>query len=434
MSFRLQILCWFFPPAANICSLHAPGFRTAQVCMPLWEAPFGMKPGMLNSDAGREMTISRRDQSRQLYFVSPVIDFAFIGGLSIATFILLRVFYTQERTPLVIQVAAGLVWICNWPHFAATNYRLYHSRANISQYPFTALLVPWIILLGVCASIASPELIAPYFVKLFLIWSPYHFSGQTVGITLVYARRAGCVIDKLPRLALSTFVFGTFLSQTVRSEVFPEGAEFYGIRYPGLGLPEWSITFASAVMVLGGIGFAAFVVRWSLQNKRLLPPIVLLPALAQFVWFVRASTWLSFTEFVPFFHSLQYLLIAWSMQLKEKMDLRQITPSRKYVFTESLRWGAINFLGGAVLFSLLPFTITRIAGLPSNFATAIVITAVQMHHFFVDGVIWKLKRKTVSSPLLVNISDLINPEPAICPAPHLQLKTGVKSNPQRQKV
>ena len=46
-------------------------------------------------------------------------------------------------------------------------------------------------------------------------------------------------------------------------------------------------------------------------------------------------------------------------------------------------------------------------GLP--FYIGVTIIAVQIHHFFVDGVIWKLKRKSVSSPLMVNLHDMLEP-------------------------
>jgi hypothetical protein len=346
-----------------------------------------------------------------LYFINAWADYALIGGLSIVTFLLLRHFYSQERTPEIILWGTWLMWAVNWPHFAATSYRLYHSQDNIRQYPLTALVIPWLILAAVAGSFLSPLLIAPYFVKLFTIWSPYHFSGQSLGITLIYARRAGFQVGRWQRLALSTFIFGTFITQTVRFEVFPQGSDFYGIKYPGLGLPEWTADAAETLMWVGGAFFLGFVVHWCWRNKRLLPPIVLLPAVTQFVWFVHSDRerCMSFREFVPFFHSLQYMLIAWSMQLKEKMDLNKIAPSPRYVAMESVRWWGLNFIFGVCLFFVLPHVIAETSwGVSLAFATGVVVTAIQIHHFFVDGVIWKLKRKTVASPLMVNIAELLS--------------------------
>jgi hypothetical protein len=347
-----------------------------------------------------------------LYFVNAPVDFLLIGGASIVTFILLRQFHSPQRTEDIWTAGTILLWVGNWPHFSATSYRLYHTRGNIMQYPVTALVIPWLIVAAVAGSLWSPTVIAPYFIKLLLIWSPYHFSGQTLGITLLYARRSGFKIGKWERLALSTFIYGTFITQTARFETNVAGSDFYGIRYPGMGLPEWTVTVATTAMWIGGAAFLFFAARWCLNNRRWLPPIVLLPAATQYVWFVHSAGIESYQEFVPFFHSVQYMLIAWSVQLKEKMDVRHIRPGLGYVLSESARWGILNFIGGACLFFMLPRLLAE-TGVQLAFATGVVFAAIQIHHFFVDGVIWKLKNKTVSSPLMVNLADLVSPRPAL---------------------
>ena len=105
------------------------------------------------------------------------------------------------------------------------------------------------------------------------------------------------------------------------------------------------------------------------------------------------------------FHSLQYILIAWGLQLKLKLDSNHIPPSKRYALSESTRWFAINVAGGALLFYLLP-KVGVVFGYTSLFSIAVVYAAIQIHHFFVDGVIWKLKNQTVSHPLTMNIGDV----------------------------
>jgi hypothetical protein len=343
------------------------------------------------------------------YFVNAPVDYALIGGASVLTFVLMALFHTADRTPVVMTLAAQLLWLCNWPHFAASSYRLYHTRDNIRQYPVTALVIPWVVLAGVAGCFLAPGLIAPYFVKVFRIWSPYHFSGQTLGICLIYARRTGFKVGTWERLALSGFIYGTFLIGTVRAEISTAPDTFYGIPCRGLGLPAWTGLAANGFMVVAGLIFLLLAVLWCWRSRRVLPPIVLLPAVTQYVWFVLSSRWSSYQEFVPFFHSLQYLLVAWSVQLKEKMDVNRVRPSWRYVAGESLRWGGLNVAGGALLFFGLPHLLARAGGFGLDFATGVIICGVQIHHFFVDGVIWKLKNKNVAAPLMVNIADLVAP-------------------------
>ena len=350
------------------------------------------------------MKTSARGRSG-LYFVSPVADASVIGGASVVAYLLMWSF--RDRIPMdsVYAASAALLVAVNWPHFSATVYRLYHSRANVRQYPLTAIAIPFVLLGGVWASFAEPDAVAPYFVKLYLIWSPYHFSGQTLGITLLYARRANVRFSKAERFAIAAFIYGTFLLPTIAFETGRTGSDYYGVVYPALGLPVWTRQVAEVWLAGCAVALVFIVLRWKRDGKALPPAIILLPALTQFVWFVLGSRLRAFNEFVPMFHSLQYLFIAWALQLKEKLDVESITPSRRYVAWETVRWLLLNIVGGMLLFETLPL-LFEMTGYPTAFVTGIIFSAVQVHHFFVDGVIWKLKSPTVSSPLMVNLSEL----------------------------
>jgi hypothetical protein len=351
--------------------------------------------------------------SRPLYFVNAPVDFALIGGLSILAFV---GFYLAGRAaPMgresVFAVAAALAWVINWPHFSATSYRLYHTRSNINQYPVTALIIPLLLVVAVIGSFLSPDRVAPWLVKMFVIWSPYHFSGQTLGISLIYARRAGIRVGRWERLALSGFIFATFLVQTAASEAGQGSGSFYSVSYPILGLPVWVPDLLRAWMWICAGALVFFYARWSRRAGRLAPPILLLPAVTQFVWFGLGWKVVAFNEFVPFFHALQYMLIAWVMQVGESLAARSPTNRRRFVLGESLRWGVFNIAGGIILFWLLPRA-GQLGGFTLPFATAVVISAVQIHHFFVDGVIWKLRNPKVASPLLSSVDELMAGSPA----------------------
>jgi len=348
----------------------------------------------------------------RLYFVGPWVDLACAGGLSIAVFTGLRAWFDGQASPAAAQLAALLLWVVNWPHFSATSYRLYHRRENVMQYPITAAFTPLLVLLGVLASFGYPERVAPYFVKLFLIWSPYHFSGQTLGITLLYARRAGVPVGPLARRGLVVFVFGSFLTQTLRFESGVLGSAYFGVPYPAFGVPSWTVDAALAGTWLGGIAFLGLTLRACRAVGRRLAPIVLIPSVAQFIWFVPGSGEAAFLEFVPAFHSLQYLLIAWGIQLQERLDAAPRRASGRFVGYETARWYAINVAGGALLFWLLPRIFSWGAGTDLLFASGVVLAGVQIHHFFVDGVIWKLRHASVFSPLMVSLDDMLAPRAA----------------------
>ncbi|MFT3883537.1 MAG: hypothetical protein QM703_28280 [Gemmatales bacterium] len=356
---------------------------------------------------------------QHLYFVNAPVDYLIIGLGSILTFLALLAVFGTEAVPLASTIAGWLVYVVNYPHFAATNYRLYHNKENIRQYPITALVIPWVILAGMIGSFYSPNYIAVSFLMIFLYWSPYHFSGQTLGITLIYARRAGFFVGKWERFTLANLIYATFLYMTARGEAITAASDLilppeYSIERYRLGLPMWVSQVILVWMVINAAGFLYLIAKWCKEQKKMLPLIVLLPVVTQIVWFIPGSYVKSFYLLVPMFHSLQYLLIAWSLQLKEKMDMQKITPSVDYVVKESIRWGSINLVLGALLFTGIPYAIHFVLqdvfdiNYPFVFVLGIMIAGVQIHHFFVDGVIWKLKKKTVASPLMVNLDDLIH--------------------------
>lgn len=330
---------------------------------------------------------------RRVYFVNAGVDVAAIGGLSIAAAIgalaMARAGMSVDATTLVI----ALGWIVNWPHFAATSYRLYRSRATMAQYPATAFGVPLLVLAGVAAAFAWPSTAGASFVKLFMLWSPYHFAGQTLGLTLLYARRAGVSVGRLDRAAYAGFIFSTYLWLILSQEA---GVAAYDPRIPRIGMPEWAAFAALIGMHVCGLAALLAFARASLAAKRLLPPILLLPAVAQYVWFVAGSRLESFNMFVPFFHSLQYLLIAGAAQLKERRDEAGAKTS---ALREAAAWMALNIGIGALLFWVLPRAVHHLTGVPMGFTVPVLGAAVQIHHFFVDGVIWKLRNPRVDALL-----------------------------------
>jgi hypothetical protein len=355
--------------------------------------------------------MSNNASNRSRYFVNAPVDFFFIGGSSFLLFAALLLFNTNTRTQEIITFAVFLSWLINWPHFSMSTYRLYQSQSNIKQYPITSYVIPFVVIGGVALSFSFPDLVAPYFVKLVMLWSPYHFSGQTIGITFIYAMRSGIKLSGKERKIITSFVMGTYFLSTIRAETSREGYNFYGVHYPSMQIPQWIANIAEYAMWAAIIAFIAMIIYWSYRNRKMLPLIVVLPAATQYLWFVQSVYMPSFQEFVPMLHSLQYILIAWGIQLSEKMEVRHIEPSKKYVATETTRWFVINFIGGIALFYMLP-NVGVALGYTSLFSIAIIYAAIQIHHFFVDGVIWKLKNKTVSHPLMMTFEELTEPRPA----------------------
>jgi hypothetical protein len=342
--------------------------------------------------------------SRSLYFVNWWFDAALMGGLSIATYLVFAAFYTSADPGRVATIAYILSLLVSLPHFSATVYRLYQCSDHTRQFPVTAWALPPILLAAVLACFWQPDRVAPYFVLLTFLWSAYHYSGQTIGLTMVYARRAGFPIGRRERLALSAFVFSAFLCGFLALEQ-QRVPEFYGLTVPIVAVPLWMRPAAQALMSTGALAFVALTIKWAIKHRRLPPAIVFLPPIAHFVWAVPGIDIRPFFLLTPLFHSLQYLLVALVVQLKLKIDADGGERSWRRIRGEALRWGARNITGGILLFFGIPVLLSWLP-LPSLTIVGIVASALNIHHFFVDGVIWKLRDASSSSGLLINVADL----------------------------
>ena len=302
---------------------------------------------------------------------------------------------------------AWAVVAVNGAHFAATNHRLYRTAASARQFPLTAALIPALVLAGVAASLRWPTQIAPYFVKLFLLWSPYHYSGQTVGLSVLYCRRAGVELSGLERRALAGFVYGTFVTSAARAETGLNGGDYLGVPYPSLGLPGWLVTAALAATAFCGLILVALWAR-RVRDGAAVPGLAWVAPAAQFLWFIPGQRAPLFYAMVPTFHGAQYLLVAWSLNLSERKS-ETARPKPSFAAVETARFAAWNLAGYALLFWGLPTLLAKATGQSYLFVAPVFVAGVQIHHFFVDGVIWRLRRPELRRAMIA-------PEPAGAPA------------------
>jgi hypothetical protein len=355
------------------------------------------------------------------YFVNAWVDGFFLGGFSIFFFVYLRfgvVFLDQdsgaETATFLGQSAARWAvlafWVLNWPHFAATSYRLYRSKETVSQYPVTAFGVPIIVGIGAVLALMNPATVAPWFVKLFFIWSPYHFSGQTIGLTVLYARRAGFTVTPLLRWSLTWFVFATCADVQARAELPGTTITFGDVVIPSIGIPTWVSDFTNWAVIALGMVLILAVVDATQRSAGRFPVILVIPALAQLTWFKLAvGTWetRSYIEFVNLFHSIQYLFIAWFMQMKERQVVTGEEGSRSRLVKETAVWGLLIFLIGAFMFRGSARLVSSISPVAFGVSLAVMTAAFQLHHFFVDGVIWKLRNPRIRGALNTSLGELM---------------------------
>jgi hypothetical protein len=307
------------------------------------------------------------------------------------------------------------IWIIailiNGPHYGATLLRVYEQREERHRY---ALFAVWGTAL--CAAIFVAGLYEPWvgalIVTVYFSWSPWHFAGQNYGISLMFLRRSGVEISPLAkRLLYASFLLSfvlAFLALHIEGSTGasapPRSALYTAPVLLRLGIPD---AIAGALFLASGAAYlfcvvGAVAILWRRARLRVLLPVLSLvlcqalwfsvPALldATRAWSIRslafAAIWISAA------HSMQYLWVTFHYAKRSATRTRL----SQYLLKTTLAGNAAIVLPG-IFFApmLLGTSLTWEAGL-----STLVFAVVNLHHFMLDGAIWKLRDGKVARALL----------------------------------
>ena len=293
-----------------------------------------------------------------------------------------------------------LALLFNYPHFMATVYRAYHSYDEFAKYRFFTVHVALLLACAVLiAHLWYPLL--PWIFTLYICWSPWHYTGQNYGLLMMFTRRAGISPSEAERQALHLAFIASYLMLLFSFHTGPSSDALI----LSLGLPA-KFTLPARVILglffLGASGWALFSLARRSTWKALLPSLTLVTT--HLLWFLlpAAIELLSGKEvpqtryssgILAVLHSAQYLWITSYYQEKEARAAGQSSWSfPRYLLT--------LVAGGIALFIPGPWLVSRIfrADFASSFLTFTAL--VNLHHFILDGAIWKLRDSRIASLLL----------------------------------
>jgi tetratricopeptide (TPR) repeat protein len=342
----------------------------------------------------------RAPVSDKVWIYGPWIDLLVGCGAWSAPLLLAAAYVSGSKAAVWSFGFYFLALLFNYPHFMATVYRAYHSYDEFSKYRiFTVHVALLLALAGLIAHLWYPLL--PWIFTLYICWSPWHYTGQNFGLMMMFARRAGISPTENERQALHLSFVASFLMLMLS---FQTGASGDSLIL-SLGLPAKFTLPARAVLAAFFIcssGWALFSLGRRASWRALLPAATLVST--QFLWFLLPGVIeLMSGKEVPqtryssgilaVLHSAQYLWITSYFQEKEARAAGKSTWSfAKYLLT--------LVAGGIALFIPGPWIASRIfhADFAASFLTFTAL--VNLHHFLLDGAIWKLRDSRIAALLL----------------------------------
>jgi tetratricopeptide (TPR) repeat protein len=293
-----------------------------------------------------------------------------------------------------------LALLFNYPHFMATVYRAYHTQTEFQRYRiFTVHVALLLALAGVIAHVWFPLL--PWIFTLYICWSPWHYTGQNFGLLMMFARRSGLAPSSAERNAIYFSFVASFLLLMLS---FHTGAAGDPLIL-SLGLPARFTLPARAVLAVFFVAATGWALT-SLARRSSFPTIVapLTLATTQFLWFLLPVVIELFSGrevpqtryssgILAVLHSAQYLWITSYYQRREA----RAAGNADWRFS---RYLFILVAGGIALFIPGPWIVSRAfhADFAASFLTFTAL--VNIHHFILDGALWKLRDSRVAALLL----------------------------------
>ncbi len=353
----------------------------------------------ITAATGENAPLGDSDASR-VWIYSPWIDLLVGCGAWSAPLLILTAYVAASSASSWSFAFYLMALLFNYPHFMATIYRAYHSYDEFTKYRFfTVHIAILLALAGLLAHLWYSLL--PWIFTLYICWSPWHYTGQNYGLLMMFARRAGISPTDAERQALHLSFIASFLLLMLS---FHTGRSADPLIL-SLDLPAKFTLPARAMLVL----FFLAASGWSLTSlARRAPWRALLPSATlvttQFLWFLLPALieLISGHEvlqtryssgILAVLHSTQYLWIASYYQKKEARTAGNLSWSfRRYLLT--------LVAGGIALFVPGPWIVSRVfhADFASSFLTFTAL--VNLHHFLLDGALWKLRDSRIASFLL----------------------------------
>jgi tetratricopeptide (TPR) repeat protein len=312
------------------------------------------------------------------------------------------------------------------PHYGATLLRVYERRRERHAYVLFTLWATLAIAALFLASLRLPAL-ATFLVTLYLTWSPWHYTGQNYGLAVMFLRRGGVALEPgtkrwlhLSFLLSFLLVFLQMHTGTAPMSDLPLGyTSEQGAVFVPLGIP-WRFALALAgplgVVYLLALAVVALRLRRQAAWRALLPPALL--AVSQLLWFSLPYA-LHLLGVAPQLDPLSWKFRSHYFTWIAAAHFLQYLWVTAYYARQSGGWrGHAQFYGKSLLAGAAPWTLPFLVVGPQALGplsadaglAMLVASAVNLHHFVLDGAIWKLRGR-IAEVLIRSGSDVEDAAP-----------------------
>jgi hypothetical protein len=352
--------------------------------------------------------------SRARVQAGAVVEFLLVGG---ATLLLFLVSWLLQRTIGLssADLAVGFLFfygahVINDPHFAVT-YLLFYERARARafggdfeplqrvRYLLAGLMVPVALVgwAGTALATRSAYSLGLLIQTMFFLVG-WHYVKQGFGVMTVLAARRGVRFSPHERLAILAHCYAGWAYAWASPYDPGKEVEEKGVVYTTIAHPHGLERVTLVVFLASGVWlFGVLVQKW--RRERRLPILTPLVALLSSVWIwsIYSSIDPLVVYAIPALHSVQYLYFVWLLKGNEARE-REGPPWFERAASVRIGLLAVSAIGlGWLLFHGAPAALddflvprrSRFTALGPTPYFAALFAIVNIHHYFMDYVIWR---------------------------------------------
>lgn len=329
---------------------------------------------------------------------SPVFDLTLVVGV---TALALAAGATVLLAPALFPVLLFAdLWLLGYQHVISTFTRLAFDRESFRRHRFLVLGLPLVVLAGVFG--AAWWLGGWILSTTYLYWQWFHYTRQSYGIERAYRRKTESAVTGHPDVARWALYLVPLWGILYRSHQAPE--RFLGVELKVLPVAAPVVTVAGLAALAGVLLWGSQVARAVLRGERLQAHTLYVAChMLIFVVGYRLIESLDFGWLVVnVWHNAQYILFVW--MFNNQRFRRGVEPGARLIsFLSQKRNWPLYFLVCLVLSTTVYFGLDRSLHAFQHHATLplflITYQAINFHHYVVDGLIWKLRRKPLRQTL-----------------------------------
>lgn len=343
------------------------------------------------------------------YLSGPITDFLMLGGATLLIFPLLLALPTDTFESPIALFAFWMAFAINHPHFAVS-YRIFYEDFGRKiaaegqsdttlryRYIVAGIIAPLVLLggLGAVAVTGSRELLgASYNIMGFFVG--WHYVKQGYGMAMVDAalkRRYLPAFDKKVLLVNGYAVWAFAYAMLNRTS---EPLDFFGLSVTRFDLPDIVAWSTGVVMAVTTAAVVFTLAKRALHGKPTAWIGIVAYMVTLYLWMVLVRTDPLFILVTPALHSMQYL---WVVQRFQR--------NRHEADPTNLRWRSQfgrSVVLGACMFFIFPIALFLFFDLDAGVWGAtpflfMFVVFVNIHHYFLDNVMWRRGNAEVSQHL-----------------------------------